>query len=80
MSCTLEIFQARAHALVAALTTTPSPRSLMADAKLYHEDHTTPLRHRGVITRLPNTMGPVAEAITPALALARGHRLDDTTG
>jgi transposase len=75
----IEMFQARAHALVAALTKTPSPRSLIADSKLDHEDNATPLRHLGCITRMPHTIGPVSEAITPALALDGWHRLDDHT-
>jgi transposase len=75
----IESFQARAHALVAALTNTPSPRYLIADSKLYHEDHATHLRHLGFIPRIPNTIGPVSEAITPALAWDCWHRLDDHT-
>ena len=34
----------------------PSPRYLIADSKLYHEDNAPHLRHLGFITRLPNTM------------------------
>jgi transposase len=75
----LEMFQARAQALLAALQHAPHPRYLLADAKLYHEDHATPLRHLGCITRIPNTMGAVSEAITQALALDGWPRLDDHT-
>jgi transposase len=75
----LEMFQARAQALLAALQHAPHPRSLLADAKLYHEDHATHLRHLGCITRIPNTIGSVAEVITQALALDGWPRLDDHT-
>jgi len=75
----IEIFQARAHAWVAALPKTPSPRDLIADSKLYHEDNATHLRPLGFITRIPNTSGPVSAAMTQALALACWHRLDDHT-
>jgi transposase len=75
----IEMFQARAQALLAAFPHAPHPRYLIADSKLYHEDHATQLRHLGCITRIPNTIGSVAEVITPALALDGWHRLDDHT-
>jgi transposase len=73
------IFQTRAQALLAAFQHAPHPRYLIADSKLYHEDNAPHLRHLGFITRLPNTIGSVAEVITQALALGGWHRLDDQT-
>jgi transposase len=75
----IEIFQARTQALLAAFKSTPSPRYLIADSKLYHEDNAPYLRHLGFITRLPNTIGSVSEAITQALALDSWARLDEET-
>ena len=75
----IEIFQARAQALLAALKRASSPRYLIADSKLSHEDNAPHLRHLGFITRLPNTIGAVSEAITQALALASWARLDEKT-
>jgi transposase len=65
----IAMFQARAQALLAAFQHAPHPRSLIADSKLYHEDKATHLRPLGLITRLPTTIGAVAEVITQALAL-----------
>jgi transposase len=75
----IEMFQARAQALLAAFQPAPHPRSLIADAKLYHEENAPHLRHLGCITRMPTTIRSVSEAITPALALDCWHRLDDQT-
>jgi transposase len=73
----LAVFQARTQVWLAALTHAPRPRSWIADSKLYHEDHAIHLRHLGVITRMPNPIGAVSEALTQALALDRWPRLDD---
>ncbi len=35
----IEVFQERARALIATLQNSPSPRSLVADGKLSHEDN-----------------------------------------
>jgi transposase len=75
----IEVFQARTQALLAAFKNAPRPRYLIADSKLYHEDNAIHLRHLGFITRIPNTIGSVSEAITQALALDSWHRLDDHT-
>ena len=75
----IEMCQTRAQALLAAFQHAPHPRYLMADAKRYHEDHATHLRHLGCSTRMPNTIGSVAEVITQALALDGWHRLADPT-
>jgi transposase len=75
----IEMCQARAQALLAAFQHAPHPRYLIADSKLYHEENATHLRHLGFITRIPNTMSSVSEAITQALALDCWHRFDDHT-
>jgi transposase len=75
----IEMFQARAQALLAAFQHAPHPRYLIADSKLYHEANATHLRHLGFITRIPHTIGSVAEVLTQALALDCGHRLDAHT-
>jgi transposase len=75
----IEMFQARAQAWLAAFQHAPHPRYLIADSKLDHADHATHLRHLGCITRIPNTIGSVAEVITQALAVDCWHRLDDHT-
>ena len=63
----IQIFQERAQALMHAFTNTPSPRSLVADAKLYHADNASSLKRSGCITRIPNTLGVVAQVIRQAL-------------
>jgi len=75
----IEMFQARTQALLAALKSAPSPRYLIADSQLYHEDNAPHLRHLGFITRLPHMIGAVSEAITHALALDSWARLDEET-
>src|SRR5919199_3468440 len=51
-----QIFQQRAEALMRAFKDSPTPRSLVADAKLYCEDHATALSQLGFITRIPATL------------------------
>jgi transposase len=75
----IEIFQARTQAFLTAFTSAPSPRDLLADSQLYHADNAPHFRHLGFITRLPNTIGAVSEAITQALALESWARLDEAT-
>jgi hypothetical protein len=75
----IEVFQARTQAWRAAFPHAPRPRSWIADATRSHADHAIPLRHLGVLTRRPHTMGSVAAAITPARAWERGPRRDDHT-
>ena len=74
-----QIFQERAAALMATLKRSPTPRSLVADAKLYHEDNAANLRQLGFLTRLPNTLKLVAQVIGQALRWDTWHRLDETT-
>ncbi len=66
-----QIFQERAAALMATLKRAPTPRYLVADSKLYHEDNAANLRQLGFITRIPNTLKLVAQVIEQAL---RGDR------
>jgi hypothetical protein len=73
------VFQARTQALLTAFKHAPRPRYLIADSQLYHEDNAIHLRLLGFITRIPNTIGSVSEAITHALALDSWHRLDTHT-
>jgi transposase len=73
------MFQARTQALMTAFTHAPSPRSLMADAQLSHADHAPTLHARGLITRIPHTIGPVSQVITPALTGDPWHPRDETT-
>jgi transposase len=73
------MFQARAHALMTAFKNAPSPRYLIADAKLYHADNARNLHALGVITRSPNPIGPVSQVITQALTWDTWHPLDETT-
>jgi transposase len=74
-----EIFQERAAALLATFQRSPTPRYLVADSKLYHEDNAAHLRTLGFITRIPNTLKLVSQVITQALRWAPWQRLDDTT-
>ena len=61
------IFQERTAALLSAFKTTPSPRYLIADAKLYCEDNAASLAKLGFITRIPATLKVVAQVINQAL-------------
>jgi transposase len=74
-----QIFQERAEALLKAFAHAPTPRYLVADAKLYNEDNATPLSKLGFITRIPGTLTLVSQVITQALTWDRWHRLDETT-
>jgi transposase len=48
----IAVFQERAQALLAAFTNAPTPRYLIADSKLYHEDNAPHLQKLGFITRI----------------------------
>jgi len=73
------MFKERAEALMAALTSSPTPRYLVAEATLYTEDTAATLAKLGVITRLPGTLKLVSQVITQALQRDRWHHLDETT-
>jgi transposase len=62
-----QIFQERAQALMATFRESPSPRYLVADAKLYTEDNAPNLAKLGFITRIPGTLKLVTQVITQAL-------------
>jgi transposase len=74
-----QIFQERAQALIATLQASPSPRSLVADAKLYTEENAANLKKLGFITRIPGTLKLVTQVITQALRWDTWHSLDETT-
>jgi transposase len=61
------IFQGRAEALLRAFKTTPSPRSLIADATLSCEANVAHLAKLGFITRIPATLKVLAQVISQAL-------------
>jgi transposase len=73
------IFQERAAALLATFQRSPTPRYLVADSKLYHEDNAANLRALGFITRMPHTLKLVSQVITQALRGDTWQRLDATT-
>jgi transposase len=74
-----EIFQERAAALIATFKNSPTPRYVVADAKLYNEANATNLQALGFITRIPTTLKLVSQVITQALSWGTWQRLDDTT-
>jgi transposase len=71
-----QIFQERAHALMATFRESPSPRYLVADAKLYHADNAPNLAQLGFITRIPGTLKLVTQVITQALQWDTWQALD----
>jgi transposase len=73
------VFQQRAEALLRAFKDTPTPRYLVADAKLYCEDNAVHLAKLGFITRIPATFKVVAQVIRQALQGDTWHPLDDNT-
>src|SRR5499426_2551501 len=74
-----QIFQERAQALLTAFAHSPTPRYLVADAKLYTEDNAATLAQLGFITRIPGTLKLVLQVISQALQWDTWHELDDTT-
>ena len=74
-----QIFQERAQALMTAFASSPTPRYLVADAKLYTEDSAVPLSKLGFVTRIPGTLKLVSQVISQALEWGRWHALDDRT-
>ena len=62
-----QVFQQRAEALIRAFQDTPSPRYLVADAKLYCEATAAHLAQLGFITRIPATLKVVSQVISQAL-------------
>jgi transposase len=74
-----QVFQQRAQALMSAFKDTPSPRYLVADAKLYCEDNAVHLAPLGFITRIPATLKLVAQVIGQALQWDTWQPFDDAT-
>jgi transposase len=74
-----QIFQERAHALMTAFASAPTPRYLVADATLDTEDSAAPLAKLGFVTRMPGTRKLVSQVISQALAWDMWHALDDRT-
>jgi transposase len=73
------VFQERAEALMSAFKSTPSPRYLVADAKLYCEANAAHLGQLGFITRIPATLKVVSQVISQALQWGTWHPFDDHT-
>ena len=76
----IEVFQKRAQALMETLKNSPSPRYLVADSKLYHEDNAANLKSLGFITRIPHTLKMVSQVIRQALEMDTWQRLDEQIG
>jgi transposase len=74
-----QMFQERAQALLTAFAHSPTPRYLVAEAKLYTEDNAATLAQLGFITRMPGTLKLVLQVISQALQGDTWHELDDTT-
>src|SRR5438876_4481706 len=74
-----KIFQERAEALIATFKHSPTPRYVVADAKLYNEDNATHLNNLGFITRIPGTLKLVSQVISQALRWDAWQELDTTT-
>ena len=74
----IEVFQERAQALLKTLKNSPSPRYLVADSKLYHEDNAEHLKSLGFITRIPHTLKVVSRVIRQALEMNTWQPYDDT--
>jgi transposase len=74
-----QIFQERAQALMTTFASSPTPRYLVADAKLYTEDTAGTLAKLGFITRIPGTLKLVSQVIRQALQRDTWHELYNTT-
>jgi transposase len=74
-----KIFQERAQALMATFQGAPSPRYVVADAKLYSEENAANLKKLGFIRRVPGTLKLVTHVIAQALRWDTWQSLDETT-
>jgi transposase len=74
-----QVFQQRAEALMRAFQDTPTPRYLIADAKLYCEDNAVHLAKLCFITRIPATLKLVSQVIGQALQCDTWQPIDDNT-
>lgn len=75
----IKIFQERAQALMTTFQGVPSPRYVVADAKLSREEKAANLKKLGFLTRVPGTLKLVTHVIAPALRWATWQSLDETT-
>src|SRR4029450_1960754 len=75
----IEVFQERAQALMATFQGSPSPRYVVADSKLYHEDNAANLQSLWFITRIPNTLKVVGQVIRQALEMETWQHADEQT-
>jgi transposase len=75
----IQVFQERAQALLTTFEHSPSPRYLVADSKLYHEDNAAHLKSLRFITRIPSMLKVVSQVIRQALASDTWQRLDEQT-
>ena len=73
------VSQERAQALMSAFKSTPSPRSLVADAQLSGENNAASLATLGFITRIPATLKVVSQVMSPALQWDTWHPVDTKT-
>src|SRR5262245_41723210 len=73
------VFQERAEALMSAFKSTPSPRYLVADAKLSCEANAAHLVQLGFITRIPATLKVVSQVISQARQWGTWPPFDDHT-
>jgi transposase len=62
------------------LKNAPSPRYLVADSTLSHENNAANLQSLGFITRIPPTLTMVSQVIRQALAMDTWPRLDEQPG
>ena len=74
-----QVFQQRAEALMRAFKDAPTPRYLVADAKLYCEDNAIHLAKLGFITRIPATLKLVSQVLGQALQWDTWQPFDDKT-
>ena len=74
-----QIFQDRAQALLSPFKDSPTPRYLIADSKLYSQDHAADLKPLGFITRIPDTLKIISQVISQALRHDTWQAVDDTT-
>jgi len=75
----IEVFQERAQALMATVQHSPSPRYLVADSTVSHEDKAVHWPSLGCIPRMPQTLKVVSQVIRQALARDTWQRLDEQT-
>jgi transposase len=65
--------------LLSTFEHSPTPRYLVADSKLYSEEHAKQLAQLGWITRIPGTLKLVSQVISQALREEPWQAVDDTT-